>query len=42
MMTQNGGDQPLRRLEDIVGEIRKDMIKAHANGSGGNSGDNTE
>lgn len=25
----------MRRLEDIVGEIRKDMIKAHANGSGG-------
>lgn len=36
----DAGDHQLRRLEDIVGEIKKDLIKAHANGtSGGLMGD---
>jgi hypothetical protein len=33
--SQEGG-QPLRRLEDIVGEIRKDLIKAHNSGNPSN------
>lgn len=28
------GDQPLRRLEDIVGEIKKDLIKANSGAVG--------
>lgn len=33
MQQKDNGTEPLRRLEDIVGEIRKDLIKA-ANVSG--------
>jgi hypothetical protein len=40
LKSMDAGDHQLRRLEDIVGEIKKDLIKAHTNGtSGGLMGD---
>ena len=40
LKSMDAGEYQLRRLEDIVGEIKKDLIKAHTNGaSGGLMGD---